>query len=193
MSSADSASSGPAGPDPARQLIDLLVYAPIGLLTVAQRELPQLIATGKTRLDNQFTVAKFIGKMAVTQGRNELQRRFADAARSREPAVEVIDVVEVLVPAESIDLAPSEDDLDAALSAGSLPAAIIELVAESPLLAGPSTDELPIEGYDSLAASQVVGRLGSLTDEELALIEAYETSHRSRRTILGKINQLRAR
>ena len=193
MSSADSASSGPAGPDPARQLIDLLVYAPIGLLTVAQRELPQLIATGKTRLDNQFTVAKFIGKMAVTQGRNELQRRLADAARSREPAVEVIDVVEVLVPAESTDLAPSEDDLDAALSAGSLPAAIIELVAESPLLAGPSTDELPIEGYDSLAASQVVGRLGSLTDGELALIEAYETSHRSRRTILGKINQLRAR
>lgn len=193
MRSADSASSGPAGPDPARQLIDLLVYAPIGLLTVAQRELPQLIATGKTRLDNQLTVAKFIGKMAVTQGRNEMQRRLADAARTREPAVEMTEIVDVLVPTEPIDLAPSDDDVDAALAAGSLPAAIIELVAESPLLAGPSTDELPIEGYDSLAASQVVGRLGSLTDEELALIEAYETSHRSRRTILGKINQLRAR
>jgi hypothetical protein len=189
MSSTDSGNSGSDGPDAARQLIDLLVYAPIGLLTVAQRELPQLIATGKTRLDNQLTVAKFIGKMAVSQGRKELQRRLDDAQQARQAAApsELISVPEAAV------VAPSEEDVDAALSTGSLPTAIIELVAESPLLAGPSTDELPIEGYDSLAASQVVGRLGSLTDDELALIEAYETAHRSRRTILGKINQLRAR
>ncbi len=175
--------------DPVRQLIDLMVYAPIGLLTVAHRELPQFIATGKTRVDNQLTVAKFIGKMAVTQGRKELQRRLDEAERARRhPAP-----IDVVASTELIDVNPSVDDLDEAVMTGSLPETIIELVAESPLLAGPATDELPIEGYDSLAASQVVGRLGSLTDEELALIEAYESAHRSRRTILGKINQLRAR
>ena len=64
--SADHADSGdPAAP--VKWLIDLLVYAPIGLLAVAKAELPQLIATGKTRLDNQFTVAKFIGKIAVSK------------------------------------------------------------------------------------------------------------------------------
>lgn len=188
MSSADPVNSG-TGSDPARQLIDLLVYAPIGLLTVAQRELPQLIATGKTRLDNQLTVAKFIGKMAVTQGRKELQRRLEDVERARRPATPT----QVSVLTDAPEIAPADDDVDAAVATGSLPAALIELVAESPLLAGPATDDLPIEGYDSLAASQVVGRLGSLTDDELALIEAYETAHRSRRTILGKINQLRAR
>ena len=185
----DPATNSSATPDPVRQLIDLMVYAPIGLLTVAQRELPQLIATGKTRVDNQLTVAKFIGKMAVAQGRKELQRRLDEAERARrQPAP--IDVAEVT---ELIHVTPLVDEVAEAVSTDSLPEAIIELVAESPLLAGPSTDELPIEGYDSLAASQVVGRLGSLTDGELALIEAYESTHRSRRTILGKINQLRAR
>lgn len=196
--SGDAATNGSAGSDPMRQLIDLMVYAPIGLLTVAQRELPQLIATGKTRVDNQITVAKFIGKMAVTQGRKELRRRLDEAERARRPVpTDPIPVnaapIDVDAVSEVVDIAPSPDEVDEAVSGGSLPEAIIELVAESPLLAGPSTDELPIEGYDSLAASQVVGRLGTLTDAELAVIEAYETTHRSRRTILGKINQLRAR
>src|SRR5215217_6476772 len=114
MSSADAVNSGSSGSDPARQLIDLLVYAPIGLLTVAQRELPQLIATGKTRLDNQLTVAKFIGKMAVSQGRKELQRRLEDAERARQAAgpVELISVPELAA------IAPSDDEGDAALSSG---------------------------------------------------------------------------
>ena len=68
---------------------------------------------------------------------------------------------------------------------------LIATVAQSPLLREP-VDELPIEGYESLAASQVVLRLGSLTSDELKAVQSYEYSHRARRTILGKINQLQA-
>ena len=57
----------------------------------------------------------------------------------------------------------------------------------------PGADALAIPGYDSLAASQVVPRLTTLTDEELDAIGAYESAHRGRRTILNRVKQLRAR
>ncbi len=52
--------------------------------------------------------------------------------------------------------------------------------------------ELPLHGYESLAASQVVARLSRLEPDELELIRAFELAHRGRRTILGKIDQLLA-
>ncbi len=55
----------------------------------------------------------------------------------------------------------------------------------------PGADDLPISGYESLAAIHVVERLGSLTPAELELIERFETAHRGRRTILARVAQLR--
>jgi hypothetical protein len=49
---------------------------------------------------------------------------------------------------------------------------------------------LPLEGYESLAASQVVDRLGRLGPRELERVREFERTHRGRRTILGKIDQL---
>lgn len=58
--------------------------------------------------------------------------------------------------------------------------------------AAPAVGELAIPGYDSLAASQVVPRLTTLSTPELDAIGAYEASHRGRRTILNRVTQLRA-
>ena len=44
---------------------------------------------------------------------------------------------------------------------------------------------------DSLAAAQVVDLLPSLSPDELDAVERYELAHRNRRTIVGKIAQLR--
>jgi hypothetical protein len=52
------------------------------------------------------------------------------------------------------------------------------------------SDDLPIPGYDALSASQVVERLAGLAPDELDAVHAYEATHRQRRTILGKIEQL---
>ena len=54
------------------------------------------------------------------------------------------------------------------------------------------TTELPIADYESLAVSHVVDRLPTLTGAELAAVRAFETAHRGRRTILGRIEQLLA-
>jgi hypothetical protein len=51
-------------------------------------------------------------------------------------------------------------------------------------------EPLPIEGYDALAASQVVARLAGLSPAELERVERYEAAHRGRRTILHRIAQL---
>jgi hypothetical protein len=52
--------------------------------------------------------------------------------------------------------------------------------------------DLPIEQYESLAASHVVARLEALTTDELHTVRNFETAHRGRRTVLGKIDQLLA-
>jgi hypothetical protein len=61
-----------------------------------------------------------------------------------------------------------------------------------PGAAVPSDDHLPIDEYESLAASQVVARLPTLRRDELEAVRAFEAGHRGRRTILGKIDQLLA-
>ena len=52
------------------------------------------------------------------------------------------------------------------------------------------SEALPIPDYDELSASQVVERLEGLDHDSLEAIRRYETDHRGRNTILGKIAQL---
>jgi hypothetical protein len=63
--------------DPVQRLLDLAVYAPIGALTLLQRELPKLADDGRNRVGTQVTVARMIGQFAVAQGRKELDKRLA--------------------------------------------------------------------------------------------------------------------
>jgi hypothetical protein len=53
-------------------------------------------------------------------------------------------------------------------------------------------DDLPIEGYDHLAASQVVDRLDDLTPRERELVATYERAHRHRQSVLAKVALLQA-
>ena len=42
----------------------------------------------------------------------------------------------------------------------------------------------PWEGYERMAAREVIARLGDATPAELAAVELYERTHRSRQTVL---------
>jgi hypothetical protein len=57
---------------------------------------------------------------------------------------------------------------------------------------GAEASQLPIDEYESLAASQVVARLANLTAEELSAVRRFEVTHRGRRTVIGRIDQLLA-
>jgi hypothetical protein len=70
------------------------------------------------------------------------------------------------------------------------PAAAADRAAAGERTPAPQVEELPIPDYDELSASQVIERLEGLDADSLEAIRAYESSHRGRNTILGKISQL---
>lgn len=146
-----------------RHVIDVAVFAPIGLAVIAHEQLPTLISSGREHVNNRLAVARFLGTMAVQRGRAEFDRRM-HAPTAAEPATAST------APASPVADAPSAEAEPSRTSA--------------------SDEGLPIEGYDSLAASQVVVRLSSLTNVELEQIRVHEAAHRARRTVLGKIAQL---
>lgn len=61
---------------------------------------------------------------------------------------------------------------------------------EVPTAVGDS-DVLALPDYDHLPAVDIVAKLPALSTDERDQIEAYERTHRRRRTVLGKIEQLR--
>ena len=58
-------------------------------------------------------------------------------------------------------------------------------------LHAPDVDDLALPDYDHLPAAHIVGKLSGLNSAELDAVEAYELAHRHRRTVLGKITQVR--
>jgi hypothetical protein len=143
------------------RLVDISVYAPIGLAVEISRCLARLVGSGRQRAERQVVAARMIGAMVVKAGSQEVRHRL-DAPSSGGESSPVAPAPGV---AESVPATDSGSRLTGA-------------------------DELPIVDYQSLAASQVVAKLSSLDGEELAAVERFERTHRRRRTVLGKIEQL---
>jgi hypothetical protein len=165
---------------PAERLLDLVVYGPAGLALTAVEEFPRLVDKGRHHLDGQVRTARLVGQVAVQMGRRQLgqitsqwmsraptpvpQAPRPGAGRSHEPPA----------PPPPSRVEPEvSTDAPAANGHGSLRA-------------------LAIPGYDSLSASQVVQRLAGLSQAELIDVRTHEQSHRHRRTILNRVEQLLA-
>jgi hypothetical protein len=165
--------------DPVEQVLDLLVYAPVGLALMARDELPKLIERGRSQVQAQATMARLVGQFAVHQGKREAEKlarragaRVARPPRSRPQPQPQPRPAPAAAPTRTPSPAPS-----------------------SPVAgngARPSAAGLAIPGYDALAASQVVPRLAGLSAEELEAVRAYEAATRHRKTILSRIEQLRS-
>jgi hypothetical protein len=114
------------------------------------------------RVRREIVLARFIGKLAVDQGLRELRARLDEANGSRPDAAPTPPPQEAGPP----DRPEGGDQIDVAL--------------------------LALADYDHLPASDVVSKLAGLEPDERDAIEAYELSGRRRRTILGKIEQLKS-
>ena len=84
---------------------------------------------------------------------------------------------------------PADDEVEVAPAS---PAAPTDPPAPAPTAWRGTDDHLPIEGYDHLAASQVVDRLDDLTPHERELVAKYERAHRHRQSVLAKVALLQA-
>ena len=151
--------------DSSEQLLDYLVYAPVGLALEAIDNLPKYVQRGKS----QVTLGRFFARTAAKKGSATIE---TVAERL------VNEAGQVVVDLFNIDLRPDPD-------ADSTEAAVVR-----PVAVVTNDADLPISEYDSQAAAQIIKLLAQLTPTELEEIAAYERAGRGRVTILRKVAQL---
>jgi len=140
----------------------------VGLGAKVVEELPGAL----TKVQQHLVFARFIGKMAVDQGVRELRGRMDGW---NDPDSEASTQSQTTEQLETESPTPGEQSEVPVLPVVPLP-----------------PEGLALPDYDQLPAAHIVGKLAGLTATELDAIEAYEMAHRHRRTVLGKINQLRS-
>ncbi len=161
---------------PAERILDLIVFGPAGLALTAAEEFPRLVDKGRNHLEGQVRTARLVGQVAFQMGRRQLdnltsQRAAPPPASPSSPS----DPVAAHVSPAQYSPPPAEPEVAAPGASGN-----------------GSLRPLAIPGYDSLSASQVVQRLAGLSHGELIDVRAHEQSHRHRRTILNRVEQLLA-
>lgn len=157
---------------PLDHLLDLTVYAPIGLLMSLEEVVPQLVEKGHQHVQ----VARFFGRMAVRTSGEEARKRIDRATKTDRGR-----------PAPPDGAAAPTTNVTPIRPVAAPAAAAASAAPPEPV---PEPDELGITDYDVLSASQVVPRLPGLSAEELDAVRRYESAHRGRKTILSKIAQL---
>ena len=207
-------SDRPAFPDPIALALDVAVYAPIGVAAYLREVGPGVVRTvvarGRAEVDvRQEQVAgglrhaKGAGEVAIAFGLPLLRRKVGErlanlrttptppAQPRSTPAAPVAPAPARATPTPGPSAVPAATNGHHSSEIASLDLTVDTSVdAGSDSAAAAVEERLAIPGYDALSASQVVERLAGLTGEELAAVRHYETGHRRRRTILGKIEQL---
>jgi hypothetical protein len=169
--------------NPVEQAIELLVYAPLGLALDARELMPKFIERGR----NQVTVARMIGKFAVSQGQAVAGKHLSTVEQQVQATLENFG----LVPSGSNGPSATPAPADRAPNLVAVPD-VVEPTPDTDLTPEPAASSLAIPDYDSLAASQVIPRLAGLSADELDAVRQYESLKRGRKTILSRITQLQS-
>lgn len=204
--------------NPLETLVDLFVYAPIGLLYEHEDVLPQLVKRGRS----QVQLARVVGQMAL---KHNVAGRRSPAAQIGQLQVPIEALASVaaqviteigstigLAPPRSMETTtdrtadtatqPTTSDRrdktieESADRGGPEPEPSVDdpaRVADHPEPVAPDTiHRLPIARYDDLTAREIVGLLDDLTVSQLTRVGNYETANRARKTVLAKIARLQA-
>lgn len=188
--------------NPIERAVDLFVFAPIGVACFAKDTVPtflkMFVARGQTELQHRHKLLtdqanqyKTVGQFAVKYGGPEV-RRAAEARLDgvRRRGEEVLATVPVRTPGRAASTNGSADSQPAPNQKPAAPPVPAPATPAPRASTTPPVSSLVIPEYDELSASQVVERLEGLATEELDAVREYETAHRARNTILGKIDQL---
>lgn len=165
---------------PIDHVLDLFVYAPLGLVMNLDEVVPQLVEKGH----QQVNMARMFGQFAVQTGAQEARKRVEHLAERGAR------------PASSSSSSSSSSSASSSAAAAHAPVETVPVTADEPVPVAeeiavvPTEDELAIPGYNSLSASQVVPRLDGLSADERDAVRRYEAAHRGRKTILSKLAQL---
>lgn len=168
--------------NPLDVLLDLMVFGPIGFAADAHRLVPELAARGRETVDAQVRLARMVGQFAVQRGQREAAKL---VGRLRPPSP----------PAPAAERTSTYDPTTNGEVVGTPVDEVIpvRVEASNTSVSGVVRPDLAIADYDSLAASQVLPLLDNLSTSELDAVQAYESTHRKRKTILGRIAQIQSR
>lgn len=158
------------------QLLDLFVYAPVGLLYEYQDVLPQLVKRGRS----QVQLARVMATMAARQNSGGSDQPTPEAALAAMAGVATRMFSDLLASA-----------LDADQGKPAKPEASSEPV-EAETVGQEAPGPVPIAGYDELTAREIVALLPDLSPAQRSRVEQHERAHRARKTVLGKIERLSA-
>ncbi len=195
---------GSAEHDPLECLLDAFVYAPIGLLLDGKELVPDLARRGRAQAAN----ARVIGTFALSAADGRVQTAFADLERQfgvllrtlagSDPTPDAAAPTATEAPGQEPQSKPEpKSKPESKLKPKpkpkpTKPTSTKVSSAKSAKSAMPAVESLAIEGYDTLAASQIVSRLDGLTAPERAAVAQFEAGNRKRKTILDKIGRLDA-
>jgi hypothetical protein len=196
---------------PVEKAVELFVYAPVGMACYVRDMLPSMmgifIARGKRevssrgapptpptppvppevkrRIDESMGMARYAAESGIGVARDVAGSGIGVAREMAGSALSQI----LAMRANGTEPEPPRPEPEPAPPAPEPPRAAVPPDADWQTDV-PSSEALPIPDYDELSASQVVERLEGLDRESLESIRRYETEHRGRNTILGKIAQL---
>ncbi|CAB4680377.1 unannotated protein [freshwater metagenome] len=157
--------------DPVEQLLNLFLYAPIGLFSKGSEVLPELVERGRTQASN----ARVIGQFALGATNAKARKSLSDAEAHFQEFLRIV--------GESAR--PSSKASESSSSSSSTTKATAEASVNH------GVDDL-VENYDNLTAAQILPFLAPLGAEQLERVETYEQSQRARKTVLNRLRQLRS-
>jgi hypothetical protein len=168
------------------ELFEIGVYAPIGLAALCAEKVLPVIRDEVQNLRQQVPAANFIGKMASQQVNQQLHTRCAAGGDQLLNFAKLASAAASQLIGAKYGPSQGSDPEGSATTQSVKPNSNIEIIPVKPV-----ADLIAIEGYENLSAPQILVLLDGLTESELLEVEAFESSHRQRRTILNRIAQLR--
>lgn len=163
---------------PLARFVELAVVMPVEVGSRLLEAVPAVVdkvPSAAERLKREIVLARFLGKLVVDQGVRELRSRLTPDHDHSDPTA-------TGAPAEQPEPDPPSLTSTDRQRAAVRPADVQDV---------PDVSTLALADYDHLSSAQIVGKLDGLDDAERTAIERYETAGRHRRTILGKLEQLR--
>jgi hypothetical protein len=171
--------------------MDVLVYAPAGVLLTAASDLPAMAEKGRRRIERELHNAHVVGRFVVDAGLRQMRGQFERLAGQQpsapdEPAPAAGHRTGVTPGGTNGRAGGRATGPQTVRSKATTSAAASRDAASSRVAAV----DRAIPDYDTLSASQVVRRLDGLTASELRAVVRHELANRGRRTVLHRTEQL---
>lgn len=169
--------TGDAHDDPVERLLDVFLYAPIGMLATGGENLDEYIRKGR----RSAMAARTVGEFALRGVDDRVAKSVGDLEGMAREFLRI-----VLTNASPAARRGGSDGGAARSGEATTTSASPETEPDGTT----GIDDL-IAGFDGLTAKDVVGRLDGLDAAALARVEAHERANRGRKTILDRIDRLR--